>query len=207
MMRGTAFLLLSALLTGVVLLPATAHAKGSKLRFVQETYAPGDRAVARAEVETWPGAGNEPDGGPCIVYLVRGTHPLHYGHLPRDAIRVGELDVGSLVAADTYRVNVAFEVPRIPDGRYAVWVCRAECGANTGFGDLVYGHTVVTRERRVDAALAPQELAAPSTPQGTTRRAGFPWTVLALAALAGAILAGGLYVRWSHRRPEKAVRT
>lgn len=77
--RRTASLVLGALLAAAVLLPATAQAKGSKLRFDQEAYAPGERAVANAEAQTWPGSGNEPEGGPYWVYLVRGTQPLWFG--------------------------------------------------------------------------------------------------------------------------------
>jgi len=40
-------LVLGALLAGVVLLPATAQAKGSRLRFTEEAYAPGERASRR----------------------------------------------------------------------------------------------------------------------------------------------------------------
>jgi hypothetical protein len=124
--------------------PAVAAAKGSTLRFEERRYAPGERAVGRAEVETWKGSGR-PEDGPYAMYLIRGRQPLWLGHLPSDAIRVGELDIGRLVANDTYRVRAAFHVPPIPDGRYAVWVCRAECGASKMFGDLVYGRIVVAR--------------------------------------------------------------
>jgi hypothetical protein len=165
-MRKGASAMLCALLAGAILSPA-AQAKGSKLRFEQDSYTPGDRALAHADVETWPGSGNEPDGGPYWVYLVRGTQPLWFAHLPRDAIRVGELHVGALVASDstseTYRVRVAFEVPSVRDGRYAVWVCRADCGADKGFGDLVYGRIVVTRGR-ADPADAPHDPVGDSTP-------------------------------------------
>jgi dipeptidyl aminopeptidase/acylaminoacyl peptidase len=170
-MRRAASLVLCALFAGAILPPGAAQAKGSKLRFAQESYAPGDRALAQAEVETWPGTGNEPDGGPYWVHLVRGTQPLWFAHLPRYAIRVGELHIGALVASDstseTYRVRVGFEVPRVQDGRYAVWVCRADCGADKGFGDLVYGHIVVARERRADPATAPHEPTGHSTSPDT----------------------------------------
>ena len=36
-------------------------------------------------------------------------------------------------------LQVAFRMPDLAEGEYAVWVCRKECGANSGFGDLVYG--------------------------------------------------------------------
>jgi hypothetical protein len=201
MMRRSAFLLLSAVVAGTVLLPSAAVAKGSKLHFGEDEYTPGDRAVAHAEAETWPGSGNDPKGGPYWVYLVPGTQPLWFGHLPRDAIRVGELHVGALLEGDstseTYRVRVAFEVPRVEDGRYAVWVCRAECGADKGFGDLVYGHIVIARNGELASEVAPQEFAAPATSESQARRSGFPWPVLALAALAGAILAGAWQLRRS----------
>jgi hypothetical protein len=71
----------------------------------------------------------------------------------------------------------------------------AEMRCRKGFGDLGYGHIVVARSRRADAAVAPGELDAPSTRQSPIRRGDFPWTVSALAALAVAILAGALHVR------------
>jgi hypothetical protein len=46
-MRRGVSLVLGALLAGVVLLPATAQAKGSRLRFAEEAYARGDRAARR----------------------------------------------------------------------------------------------------------------------------------------------------------------
>jgi hypothetical protein len=199
MMRRSASLLLSAVVAGTVLLPSAADAKGSKLHFGEDEYAPGDRAVAQTEVETWPGSGNEPKGGPYWVYLVPGTQSLWFGHLPRDAIRVGELHVGALLEGDstseTYRVRVAFEVPRAEDGRYAVWVCRAQCGADMGFGDLVYGHVVIARNGQLASEAAPQEFAAPAASESPTGRSAVPWPVLALAALAGAILAGAWQLR------------
>lgn len=197
--------MLGALVAGVALLPAAAHAKGSKLRFAEEAYAPGDRALAQADAKTWPGSGNEPGGGPYWVYLVRGTEPLHFGYLPRDAIRVGKLEIGRLVGTDTYRVKVDFDVPRVRDGRYAVWVCRAECGADSGFGDLVYGYIVVARDRHSDAEAVPLELGTPSTPQDAAWRAGIPWIVVALAALAALILAVALFARKSHRPARQEV--
>jgi hypothetical protein len=36
----------------------------------------------------------------------------------------------------------------VPDGHYAVWVCSRLCGADTGFGDLVYGRLTVARDDR-----------------------------------------------------------
>jgi hypothetical protein len=79
---------LVVLLAGTALLPSEAYAKGSNLGFDEHEYAPGVRAVAHARVETWPGSGNEPEGGPYVVYLVRGAQPLWYAHLPSDAIPV-----------------------------------------------------------------------------------------------------------------------
>jgi hypothetical protein len=197
MMRRTVWVLPTAVLAGTFLFPAVAHAKGSTLRFEEHRYAPGERAVGRAEVETWKGSG-QPENGPYPVYLVRGRQPLWLGHLPDDAIQVGELDIGRLVANDTYRVRAAFHVPPIPDGRYAVWVCRAECGANKMFGDLVYGRIVVSRA--TEAALTyPQELAAPPIVHDPTRRAAFPRIIVILAGLATALLTLSFVLRRRRR--------
>ena len=156
----------AALSALTLLFPVAARAKGSSLHFSDGRHAPGELAAAEATVETWKGSGNEPGGGPYAVYLVRGKQPLWFGHLPRFAIRVGRLHIGDLTSdahgtGQTYRVTVAFKVPRVPEGRYAVWVCRAGCGARTGFGDLVYGRLGVTRELRSSPTAAPSERAAP----------------------------------------------
>jgi hypothetical protein len=204
-MRRSTSVLLGAVLMGIVLLPSAATAKGSTLHFADGEYAPGDLAVAHTTAETWPGAGNEPDGGPYWVYLVRGTQPLWYAHLPRDAVRVGKLRVGALLEDDstsqTYRVRVAFEVPRVENGRYAVWVCRAACGANSGFGDLVYGHIVVGRtgQPHEDASGEPIAVAA-SRPQRPTERSGLPWSVVVSVVLASSALAGA----WRHWRSRRS---
>jgi hypothetical protein len=87
-------------------------------------------------VQTWPGTG-EPGEGPFIVYLVPGKGPLWYGHLPDNAIRVGRLHIGDDLGEATYPVTAEFDVPDLPNGPYAVWVCAREC--RLGFGDLVYG--------------------------------------------------------------------
>jgi hypothetical protein len=186
--RGSSVLIL--VLPTLVLFAAEAQAKGSHLLFTREAYAPGDRAVAHANVETWKGSGR-PEDGPFDVYLVRGSQPLWLGHLPSDAIHVAELEVGRLLqtrATDkTYRVRVAFEVPRVPDGTYAVWVCRAGCGANKMFGDLVYGHIVVSREGGPSTTPAPHAPAAPSMGPRPTRRAALPWIVIALLGVAAIV--------------------
>lgn len=147
MMRRNAWLLPIVILAATLVLPPAGQAAGgSALRFGQDRYSAGEHAVAHARVETWKGS-SQPEDGPYTVYLVRGRHSLWFGHLPRQAINVGELRIGRLVARDTYRVTVAFEVPRVPEGPYAVWVCGARSGGTgcwLGFGDLVYGQIVVT---------------------------------------------------------------
>lgn len=76
----------------VSLMSPHAWAKGSSLRFEQDSYEPGDRAVAHAVVETWPGSG-QPEDGPYAVYLVR-SGPLWYCYLLPGAPSVGELRIG-----------------------------------------------------------------------------------------------------------------
>lgn len=179
-MRRTSWLLLSGALAGVLIWPTAASAKGSTLRFTKEQYAPGDHAVAHAQVETWKGSG-QPEDGPYTVYLVRGRQPLWFGHLPRRAIEVGELEIGALVASDTYRVKVSFEVPRVPDGRFAVWVCGNRSGGTgclLGFGDLVYGEIVVASETGADSTVpylsrplnSPSEVGGRGRPADDRRR-------------------------------------
>ena len=172
--------------------PAQAGGGGSVLRFGQPTFAPGERAVGRAEhVQTWPGTG-EPGEGPFTVYLVPGKGPLWYGHLPNNAVRVGTLHIGDDLGQATYSVTAEFDVPDLSDGPYAVWVCAREC--RLGFGDLVYGmlHVEATR---------------PSTPQHTGTSltpptAGVLWQALVgiptAILLAAAVL--GVAIGWAHGR-------
>jgi Tol biopolymer transport system component len=113
---------------------------GSSLAFDQGSYASGEIATGTAaRVRTWPGNG-EPGEGPFVVYLVKGTQPLWYRHLPKDAVEVGRL-VAVKDGTDKYQVSATFKVPRLEPGQYAVWVCNTNC--RTGFGDLVGGSITV----------------------------------------------------------------
>ena len=136
---------------------------------------------------TWKGSGH-PEDGPYRVYLVHGRQPLHFGHLPNDAIQVGELKIGAQLASDKYRVKVAFQVPSVPDGPYAVWVCGARSGGTgcwLGFGDLVYGQIVAARETEPGTTAAANELTATPTARRSSPRTVFPLLVITLAGLAG----------------------
>ena len=199
MTRRISALLLVVATTGLV--PGTAEAKGSALEFDEVRNAPGDRAAAYAIVETWPGSG-QPEDGPYAVYLVSGGQPLWFGHLPDTAIRVGELRIEGSVADDRYRVTAAFEVPRIPDGRYAVWVCRKECGANSAFGDLVYGRIVVDRDAGGTASPSGREPTTGATP---ARTRAFPWAGAALSVVLALAVAGVMIGR--RHRPATGTRS
>jgi hypothetical protein len=192
-MRKSA-LLLSITAAVMLLVTGFAAAKGSKLRFDEEQYAPGDRAIAHALVETWPASG-QPEDAPFAVYLVRGRQPLWFGHLPSRAIPVGELRIGHQVpdtteVGDSYRVTVALDVPRVSNGRYAVWVCAPAKGGKgcwIGFGDLVYGRLIVARETGPAPSAEPDVEAVPQTPRAalsTSPGDSIPWVGLALAVAA-----------------------
>lgn len=191
---------LLSLITATLLLlaPGFAAAKGSKLRFIEEQYAPGDRALAHAIVETWPGSG-QPGDAPFTVYLVRGSHPLYFGHLPNRAIPIGMLRIGHQVldrteVGDTYRVSVDFDVPRVSDGRYAVWVCAPANGGNgcwIGFGDLVYGHLIVARKTGGAASADPGGDAVqerPNAESATSLGDSIPWAGVGLVVAAVAAM-------------------
>jgi hypothetical protein len=192
-----------------LLVPGLAAAKDSTtLRFDKAQYAPGEPAVAHALVETWPETG-QPEDAPYTVYLIRGR-PLWFGHLPTRAIPVGELRIGHRVpdkteVGDTYRVTVAFDVPRVSNGRYAVWVCAPAKGGKgcwIGFGDLVYGRLIVDRGGGFDLTTEPDAQAAPEAPQGlaaASRGGSLAWAGLAIAVVAVAALTV-LVVRRQHRR-------
>lgn len=194
-MRRLVWLLLIAA-TATLLIPESAAAKGSTLRFDEEQYAPGDRAVAHAQVETWPGSG-QPEDPPYTVYLVRGGQPLWFGHLPTRAIPVGELQIGHQLpdgteVGNTYRVTAAIDVPQVSDGSYAVWVCAPGKGGNgclIGFGDLVYGRLVVARagnDLTTEAPTGAQAAAeAPAGAAGAAPSLGgsLPWIALVLGGL------------------------
>jgi hypothetical protein len=198
MMRKMVRLLTITGAATLLLVPGLAAAKDSTtLRFDKAQYAPGEPAVAHALVETWPETG-QPEDAPYTVYLVRGR-PLWFGHLPTRAIPVGELRIGQRVpdkteVGDTYRVTVAFDVPRVSNGRYAVWVCapaRGGKGCWIGFGDLAYGRLIVDRGGGFNLTTEPDAKAAPDTPKGAaaaSRGGSLPWPGLALALVAVAAL-------------------
>jgi len=202
-----ALLFLAIPMAATLLFPGIAAAKGSILRFEQEQYAPGDHAVAHAEVETWPGSG-EPQDAPFTVYLVDGG-PLWFGHLPTDAMPVGELNIGHQVpdkteVGDTYRVSVAFEVPRVADGRYSIWVCAPAKGGKgcwLGFGDLVYGRLRVAASvtspgigaRPIPGAPEPSGGASTSA-EGSLLLVGIALALVAIATLTAVV------VRRQHHR-------
>lgn len=149
-MRRLGFLAFGVIVVTLLGPAGPVSAKGSSLRFERESYAPGETATAIATVDVWPASG-QPEDGPYAVYLVRGQQPLWYGHLPNRAVHIGELDTRGLTPTRTrgtdtsiFNVKLTIEVPNIRDGVYAVWVCRKECGANSGFGDLVYGLLVIS---------------------------------------------------------------
>jgi hypothetical protein len=201
--------LVSVAVAATLLVPGSAAAKGSTLRFEQEQYAPDDRAVAHALVETWPGSG-QPEDAPFAVYLVRGGQPLWFGHLPADAVPVGELRIGRQVpdateVGGTYRVRVPLDVPRVLDGRYAVWVCAPGNGGKgclIGFGDLVYGRFTVAASAPSPAMEARPVPGAPDPPMSgaASSSGGFlSWAGLAVAVGAVAALTA-LVVRRRHRR-------
>jgi hypothetical protein len=140
------------LAVAVAIQAVPASAKGSSLRFDDDTYRPGDRAIAQARVQIWPGSG-QPEQGPYTVYLVPGRTALWLGHLPNDAVVVDQLDTDGLALIagrnrTAVRLRFSFRVPRVADGRYGVWICRKECGANSMFGDLVYGSVRVSSASR-----------------------------------------------------------
>jgi hypothetical protein len=192
--------LLSITAAATLLVPGLAAAKDSTtLRFDKAQYAPGEPAVAHALVETWSGTG-QPEDAPYTVYLVRGR-PLWFGHLPTRAIPVGELRIGHQVrdrteVGETYRVTVAFDVPRVSNGRYAVWVCAPSKGGGgkgcwIGFGDLAYGRLIVDRGGGFNLTTEPDAQAAPEAPKGvaaasrggSSALAGLALALVAVAAL------------------------
>ena len=179
----------------IVAAAGTAMAKGRGLRFEHDAYAPGEMAVGTATVHVWPGSG-QPEDGPYAAYLVRGGQPLWFGHLPRTALSIGELDTRGLEPVRTdgareamYNVRFTFEVPEVRGGEYQVWVCRKECGSGSAFGDLVYGPI-----RIADADSADPAATAPKPTAPTSGSGGAPWLVIGLAAVgvvgAGYVVAG-----------------
>jgi hypothetical protein len=194
MMRNRVWLL--SITAAAFLVPGLAAAKdSSKLRFEREQYAPGDQAVAHAQVETWPGSG-QPEDAPFNVYVVRGR-PLWFGHLPTRAIPVGELRIGHRLqdntkVGDTIGVSVAFNVPQVSNGRYQVWVCAPAKGGKgcwIGFGDLAYGGLNVaapvpssaTGRRPIPGAPEPPDTA--TSTEGSLPRTGLALALVAVAAI------------------------
>lgn len=198
MRRSVAGVAFAALL-GLSLTPSAAWAKGSTLRFERESYRPDDRAVALGLVETWRGSG-QPEDGPYTVYLVQGRQPLWYGHLPADALPVSELVIGKERAGDTYPVTVTFVVPDVSDGLYSVWVCRKQCGANSGFGDLVYGQ--LTLASNAEATARPESPPAEIRPASTQGTATSAWRPLGVATLLAVVSVMALLVMRRRQAPD-----
>jgi hypothetical protein len=138
------------------------------------------------------------------VYLVQGRQPLWYGHLPADAIPVGELEIGKVRAGDTYPVTVTFDVPDVSDGLYSVWVCRKQCGANSGFGDLVYGQ--LTLASSAEATVRPESPPADIHPASTRGSATSPWRPLGVATLLAVVSVMALLVMRHRRAAEYPIR-
>lgn len=71
----------------MLFVPGFAATKGSELRFDEEQYAPGDRAIALALVETWPGS-RQPEDRFHEVRPIASTEYI-FGHgLTRDVAGV-----------------------------------------------------------------------------------------------------------------------
>ena len=167
-------------------------AKGSTLTFDSPKYEPGQQATGQADVQTWPGSGQEADG-PFTVYLVKGKQPLWYRHLPKTAIEVGQL-TSVQRGRNSFRATASFEVPATEPGTYAVWACNEKC--RTGFGDLVDGSITVDGSATGDGSASGANVEASSPSQVDSSP---PWVGIAVA-LALVIGAGVLMASLRRKR-------
>ncbi len=193
-------------------------AGGSRLKFDQASYQPGDVAHAVAAVSYSHNTElGRPDGGPYFVYLAPfaavepGPPGVRWPYLPPGAVRVGDVafragpvqEPGTDFLTGPDHVEAEFAVPDLSPGTYAAVVCDDPC--RSSIGDVVHGRLTVAA-------------AADRSPEVTTRPAVITPTVLisdestsgslgrpaATAAALGAVLVGGMVVARRRRRtPEE----
>lgn len=159
--------------------PVPAAAKGSTMRFDRVSYEPGDRVIGRAWVRTWPA--REPSHIPYGVYLVEGTQPLWYHHLPRRAVRVGTLEYAQK-GKERYIARVEFVLPEVDEGTHAVWVCSVK-DCRTGFGDLVDAFVQVGRPAGSLGPAVAQEPRSLASDKAEPVESSLAWPLVAVSAV------------------------
>jgi hypothetical protein len=114
---------------------APAKAGGSAFDFHRRWFAPGQLAEGKTQFSDWVGAPGRVAQGPYFAYLVRGDRFIEPPHLPRNAIRLGQVKM-THVEGTIWEASISFVVPHVRPGGFMVSLCNDRC-RNTSVGDLV----------------------------------------------------------------------
>jgi hypothetical protein len=116
--------------------PATqAEAGGATFSFHNRWFAAGQIVVGKTQFDLASNEAGRVFDGPYFAYLLRGERWIEPPHLPRDAIRVGQVEM-SRAANGFWWASVRFVVPKVPPGQYMVSLCNDPC-RSSNVGDLV----------------------------------------------------------------------
>lgn len=114
-----------------------AEAGGSVFSFHNRWFAPGQTVAGKTEFGTASNHAGRVSDGPYFAYLLRGDRWIEPPHVPRDAIRVGQVEM-SRAANGFWSASLRFVVPNVRPGQFMVSLCNDPC-RSSNVGDLVGG--------------------------------------------------------------------
>lgn len=132
---------------------APAWAGGTWLELDKDSYQPGERAIATADVSQ--GTLGWVDDGPFYAYLDKANSVPATSGLP-----LGQLQLDPLTD-NNVRVTLDFQVPDVAPGVYAIVYCNDPC--TNGLGDLIGGEITVTASILPSTGLTAAPAAAVAT--------------------------------------------
>jgi hypothetical protein len=131
---GSVAAMVVAVFVGIPTAPAKAG--GSTFDFHRKWFAPGQQVVGRTQFGTDVNTktGRLP-GEPYYAYLVRGDRLIEPPGLPRNAIRLGRVDVKP-IEGGIWEASLRFIVPDVRPGSYTISLCNVPCHSAV-VGDLM----------------------------------------------------------------------